>query len=120
MRNKKQKRMAKELSIASSALSEGIQKHLRILESWVLAVEANAFSKLKKLLNKERVRMSNEEKLEEALRLVEEVYYDVVPDQSGVTVAENDFFREIDILADSINSDIQQLTNYVEKVELNR
>ncbi len=62
--------------------------------------------------------MTNQEKLMKSLRLVEEVWSDLVPDSPPRTVAEDEYFEAVDATASRILSDIAQMQSFALHAEL--
>jgi hypothetical protein len=62
--------------------------------------------------------MTNEQKLAEASRLIEEVWNDLVPDKPPRTVAEDEYFDFVDDTASRILSDVNQMFTFVLDAQL--
>jgi hypothetical protein len=62
--------------------------------------------------------MTNEQKLAEATRLIEEVWNVLVPDRVPRTVAEEEYFHFIDGIVTRILSDIDQMYEFVSNTQL--
>ena len=62
--------------------------------------------------------MTNEQKLAEATRLIEEVWSALVPDRPPGTVAKEAYFDFINWTATRILSDIDQISEFVSDTQL--
>ena len=56
--------------------------------------------------------MTNEQKLNTATQLIEDVWSNLVPDKPPITVAENDYFDAVDETANRIISDISRMLEF--------
>lgn len=62
--------------------------------------------------------MTNEQKLMESSRLVEEVWNVLVPDTPPRTVAEDEYFDTVDATASRVISDIDRMISFVTDAQL--
>ena len=62
--------------------------------------------------------MTNEQRLDQASKMIEEVWHELIPEKSPRTVAEDEHFDFVDSIAIRLLSDIEQMRNFIFDAQL--